>query len=50
MVRGSVMSKISEDSLNKILILGINDRGYLFFWSLKKENFIFDLQDQSFII
>lgn len=39
---------ISENSLSKILILGINDKEFLFFWSFKRHNLIFGLQDQCF--
>lgn len=39
---------ISENSLFKILILEINDKEFLFFWSFKKIYFIFELQNQCF--
>lgn len=39
---------ISRGSLNKILILGINDKEFLFSWSFNRINLIFDLQDQCF--
>lgn len=39
---------ISRNSLSKILILGINDKEFLFSWSFKRLFLIFDLQDQCF--
>lgn len=39
---------ISENSLFKILILEINEKEVLFFWSFKKIVFIFELQNQGF--
>lgn len=45
----SINWKITENSLIKILILGINDKKIFFFSEvLKKGIFIFDLQDQCF--
>lgn len=45
----SIHCIISRNSLIKILILGINDKEFLFSWSFKRIDLIFDLQDQCFI-
>lgn len=42
--------KISENSLNKILILEINDKEFLFFWSFKRTNSYFWFTRPMFLL
>lgn len=48
LIAKKIIKEISENSLNKILVLGIKDKNFFFSDVLKSVHFIFGLQDQCF--